>query len=203
MTRHHLILKSYTGNQHSCISTYSRDIREIVSLFPYSIRAFPRNYFSKAPFSVAESTVENAFRQFTANLIYPDVASVIPAPFTVLSLCHCLDNQPAYRRDGNFLYRVGILVVRKRANMRMKFNSQLESAPKCAKSIQYVVLKNIQPWMSWRAASVRGSLSHKSPASNPSAIVCNQFKRDNIRGRASWKFLSVNTWNIAEQTLPV
>lgn len=25
---------------------------------------------------------------------------------------------------------------------------QLESAPKCANSIQYVVLKNIHPWMS-------------------------------------------------------
>lgn len=76
---------------------------------------------------------------------------------------------------------------------------QLESAPKCAKSIQYVVLKNIQPWMSWSAASVLGSLSHNSPASRPRAIVCSQFRRDSIRGRASWKFRSDSTWNHRSQ----
>lgn len=73
-------------------------------------------------------------------------------------------------------------------------------APKWANSIQNVVEKNIHPWMSWRASSVLGSWNQRSPAMIPSPMVWTQFSVDSMRGRASWKFLWLKTWNQVEET---
>lgn len=67
-------------------------------------------------------------------------------------------------------------------------------APKRAKSIQYVWEKNIQPWMSCNDSSVFGSWNQRAPAIIPKPIVCNQLRRDNIRGRASLKFRCDKTY---------
>jgi hypothetical protein len=71
--------------------------------------------------------------------------------------------------------------------------SHEDKAPKCAKSIQYVVEKNIQPWISWSDSSLCSNWNHSRPARTPNAIVCTQFNFDNILGRASWKLRCDNT----------
>ena len=72
--------------------------------------------------------------------------------------------------------------------------SHEDKAPKCANSIQYVVEKNIQPWMSWSDSSLCSNRNHSRPASIPSATVWTQFSLDSILGRASWKLRCDNTY---------
>lgn len=67
----------------------------------------------------------------------------------------------------------------------MSVNLHELNAPKCAKSIQYVVEKNIHPWISCNASSLLFNWNHKSPANNPKPIVCTQLSFDNILGLAS------------------
>jgi hypothetical protein len=85
------------------------------------------------------------------------------------------------------------------AKLEERRDLQELSAPKWAKSIQYVVEKNIQPWMSCKASSLRSSWNHSSPANKPNPIVCTQLSFDNILGRASWKFLCDNTLNCVQK----
>ena len=75
-----------------------------------------------------------------------------------------------------------------------KSYSHEDKAPKCANNIQYVVEKNIQPWMSWSDSSLCSNWNHSRPARIPSATVCTQFSLDSILGRASWKLRCDNTY---------
>lgn len=95
--------------------------------------------------------------------------------------------------------------IKYQSGIKLRYNNWLVvylhelRAPKCAKSIQYVVEKNIQPWISCRDSSFLSSWNQRRPAKIPKPIVCTQLSLDNILGLASWKFLCDNTLNCVQK----
>ncbi len=70
-----------------------------------------------------------------------------------------------------------------------------DKAPNRAKSIQYVVEKNIHPWMLVRVSSFLSTRNHKRPDMRPRPRVWIQLRRDNIRGRVTVKLRRDKTYS--------